>query len=125
MKTCIILHICIRLVFLCIFHMFFICKRTLLLRLEHQLIFLFCVTMLTIVISLLLLLFRGLDYERLEKMKKVIIVGATSGIGKKFAEMYAEDSCRVGITGHREKLLRELKENDSGAHLLQSVNKRL
>lgn len=40
---------------------------------------------------------------------KVIIVGATSGIGRKLAEMYAEKGSKVGITGRRNELLKEIQ----------------
>jgi short-subunit dehydrogenase len=43
-------------------------------------------------------------------MKKVIIVGATSGIGKEMAKIYAEKNYTVGITGRRNELLNELKQ---------------
>ena len=55
-------------------------------------------------------------------MKKIIIIGATSGIGKKLAEMYAKDGCRVGITGRREKLLQELKETDPDAFSVRAFD---
>lgn len=42
-------------------------------------------------------------------LKSVIIVGATSGIGRKMAEMYVARGYRVGITGRRQWLLDELK----------------
>lgn len=42
--------------------------------------------------------------------KKVIIIGATSGIGRKMAELYIERGYKVGVTGRRENLLKELKE---------------
>jgi short-subunit dehydrogenase len=41
--------------------------------------------------------------------KKVIIIGASSGIGKELAILYAQAGCRVGITGRRMELLDELK----------------
>lgn len=41
--------------------------------------------------------------------KKIIIIGATSGIGKRLAELYAEKGCRIGITGRRNELLEEIK----------------
>lgn len=41
---------------------------------------------------------------------KVIIVGATSGIGRKLAELYATKGYIVGITGRRINLLQELQE---------------
>jgi short-subunit dehydrogenase len=40
---------------------------------------------------------------------KVIIVGATSGIGRKMAELYAAKGYRVGITGRRNALLNEIQ----------------
>jgi short-subunit dehydrogenase len=42
--------------------------------------------------------------------KKIIIVGASSGIGREIASKYVGNSNRVGITGRRENLLNELKE---------------
>jgi len=41
--------------------------------------------------------------------KKVIIIGATSGIGRKMAELYAQMNYKVGITGRRKELLDEIK----------------
>lgn len=41
-------------------------------------------------------------------MKKIIIIGATSGIGRRLAELYAQEDCRIGITGRRENLLKEI-----------------
>ena len=43
-------------------------------------------------------------------MKKAIIVGATSGIGRQMAILLAENNYRVGITGRRLELLQELKD---------------
>lgn len=40
---------------------------------------------------------------------KVIIIGATSGIGKELAIQFAKDNCTVGITGRRNELLEETK----------------
>jgi short-subunit dehydrogenase len=42
-------------------------------------------------------------------MRKVIVLGATSGIGKEVARLYAAQGCTVGITGRREELLSELQ----------------
>ena len=42
-------------------------------------------------------------------MKKVIIIGATSGIGKGLAQKLANENHVVGITGRRTELLNELK----------------
>jgi short-subunit dehydrogenase len=46
--------------------------------------------------------------------KSVLIVGATSGIGKGLAGLYAEKGYRVGITGRRNELLQELKNQYPG-----------
>ena len=42
--------------------------------------------------------------------KNVIIIGATSGIGKEMALQYVQKGYRVGITGRREILLHEIKQ---------------
>jgi short-subunit dehydrogenase len=42
-------------------------------------------------------------------MQKVIVLGATSGIGREVARLYASQGCSVGITGRREELLSELR----------------
>jgi short-subunit dehydrogenase len=42
--------------------------------------------------------------------KKIIIVGATSGIGKEMALQYLQKGYYVGITGRREILLHEIKQ---------------
>jgi short-subunit dehydrogenase len=44
------------------------------------------------------------------KQQKIIIVGATSGIGKKMTELYIEKGHLVGITGRRLGLLQEIKQ---------------
>lgn len=41
--------------------------------------------------------------------KRVIIVGATSGIGRKMAELYVAKHYKVGITGRRKELLNEIQ----------------
>jgi len=43
-------------------------------------------------------------------MKKVIIIGATSGIGRALAMHYINAGCRVGITGRRNALLESLRQ---------------
>jgi len=42
-------------------------------------------------------------------MKKVIIIGATSGIGRELAKLFAQDDCIVAVTGRRQELLDSLK----------------
>jgi short-subunit dehydrogenase len=41
---------------------------------------------------------------------KVIIIGATSGIGRHLAELYAQQGWLVGVTGRRESLLQSLQQ---------------
>ncbi|MFA5444298.1 MAG: SDR family NAD(P)-dependent oxidoreductase [Bacteroidales bacterium] len=45
-------------------------------------------------------------------MKRAIIIGATSGIGKEVARILAEKGWKVGIAGRREALLKQMKESD-------------
>ena len=47
-------------------------------------------------------------------MKKVIIIGATSGIGRELAKLYAADDCLVGVTGRRKELLDSLQQEFPG-----------
>ena len=42
-------------------------------------------------------------------MRKVIIIGATSGIGFELAKLYAQNGDKVGATGRRNELLEKLK----------------
>src|SRR3954470_2365109 len=46
--------------------------------------------------------------------KKIIIIGASSGIGREIAIKYVAMGWMVGITGRREKLLVELKNSYPG-----------
>src|SRR5688500_5692468 len=43
--------------------------------------------------------------------RKVIIVGASSGIGRALALYYAKAGCKLGITGRRTALLEKLKDD--------------
>ncbi|MDN3580458.1 SDR family NAD(P)-dependent oxidoreductase [Mucilaginibacter flavus] len=47
-------------------------------------------------------------------MKKAIVVGATSGIGRQLAILLADNNYHVGITGRRAELLAELQELKPG-----------
>jgi NADP-dependent 3-hydroxy acid dehydrogenase YdfG len=42
--------------------------------------------------------------------QRIIIIGATSGMGRKLAEYYVSRGNRVGITGRRIELLQEIKQ---------------
>ena len=48
------------------------------------------------------------------QIKKIIIVGATSGIGRKMAELYVGAGNIVGITGRRKELLDEIENMSPG-----------
>ena len=50
------------------------------------------------------------------KMKKVIIIGATSGIGRGLAETYINEGCIVGIVGRRELMLQEICSQSEDCH---------
>lgn len=52
-------------------------------------------------------------------MKKVIIAGASSGIGRELAKLYAKDGFKVGITGRRKNLLEELEQEFPATILIQ------
>lgn len=52
-------------------------------------------------------------------MKKTIIIGWTSGIGRGIAELLFEKGWTVGITGRRIQLLNEIKENSRNHILIQ------
>ena len=41
-------------------------------------------------------------------MKKIIIIGASSGIGRNLANLYAETDAKIGLIGRREEKLKEL-----------------
>ena len=43
-------------------------------------------------------------------MKRIVITGATSGIGLRLAETYAAKGWRVGMAGRRDGAMKELKE---------------
>jgi short-subunit dehydrogenase len=54
--------------------------------------------------------------------KKVIIIGASSGIGRKLAELYAQAGCLVAVTGRRSELLDELKNKFSEQIITESFD---
>ena len=55
-------------------------------------------------------------------MKKAIIIGATSGIGKGLAKILAENNYKVGITGRRTQLLDELKSQNPNLYFIRSFD---
>lgn len=46
-------------------------------------------------------------------MKRILIIGATSGIGRGLAERFAADGHRVGLTGRRKRLLEQIAASNS------------
>jgi len=55
-------------------------------------------------------------------MKKAIIIGASSGIGKELAKLLAENNYKVGITGRRENLLLEIRNGHPDCYFIQSFD---
>ena len=55
-------------------------------------------------------------------MKKAIVVGATSGIGKGVAQILAKKGYKVGITGRRENLLEELRNENTEAYISKTLD---
>ena len=55
-------------------------------------------------------------------MKKAIIIGATSGIGKELAELLAGNGYIVGITGRRTHLLEEIKAKKPESYLTKTID---
>jgi short-subunit dehydrogenase len=55
-------------------------------------------------------------------MKRAIIVGASSGIGKELAQILVRDGYRVGITGRRLDLLEELNAQNPESYSISSFD---
>jgi short-subunit dehydrogenase len=55
-------------------------------------------------------------------MKRAIVIGATSGIGKAFAEILAENGYKVGITGRRTALLEEMKSGKPASYFIKTLD---
>ena len=55
-------------------------------------------------------------------MKKAIIIGASSGIGKELAKLLAENDYKVGITGRKTELLNKLKNINSNSFLIKTFD---
>ena len=50
-------------------------------------------------------------------MEKVVIVGATSGIGKALAELYAKTDAQIAIVGRREDKLKEIAATNTEKYI--------
>ena len=55
-------------------------------------------------------------------MKKAIIIGATSGIGKSLAELFLTEGFAVGITGRREGLFQSIKTQDASRIIFKKMD---
>lgn len=55
-------------------------------------------------------------------MKKAIVVGATSGIGKELARLLAKNGYLVGVTGRRKALLVALKQENPEAYFTKTFD---
>lgn len=58
----------------------------------------------------------------MKKPKKVIIIGASSGIGLTMARIYASRGCAVGVAARRTEALIELKRNSPGIKCFRSID---
>lgn len=50
-------------------------------------------------------------------MRKIVIIGATSGIGKKMAELYINNDVKIVIIGRREDKLKEIAATNPGKYI--------
>lgn len=55
-------------------------------------------------------------------MKKAIIIGATSGIGRGISEFLSDKDWKVGITGRRVELLNEIKRQSSESFVIKQID---
>lgn len=55
-------------------------------------------------------------------MKKAIIVGATSGIGRNLAKLMTDDDFLVGITGRRMHLLEEIRQEKPDSYIVETFD---
>ena len=55
-------------------------------------------------------------------MKRIIIIGATSGIGLEVARCYLKDGWQVGVAGRREEELEKLRQSAPGQVCTQRID---
>jgi short-subunit dehydrogenase len=55
-------------------------------------------------------------------MKKAIIIGATSGIGKSLSELLIREGYEVGVTGRREELFQSIKTQEAGRIVFKKID---
>ena len=54
--------------------------------------------------------------------KRVVIAGASSGIGREVARLFLKAGCRVGVAARREELLKELADEFPGRVVCQQID---
>ena len=55
-------------------------------------------------------------------MKKAIVIGSSSGVGRELAILLSKNGYRVGITGRRKKKLEEIQKTNTDAFIVQSFD---
>lgn len=65
---------------------------------------------------------RDLFHQEIPDYKKAIIIGASSGIGRELARILTRNNYRVGITGRREHLLKELQNENPGQYIYRAFD---
>lgn len=55
-------------------------------------------------------------------MKKAIVIGASSGIGRELARVLSRDSYAVGLAGRRADLLKSLQDEITGASFIKHID---
>jgi NADP-dependent 3-hydroxy acid dehydrogenase YdfG len=55
-------------------------------------------------------------------MKKAIVVGASSGLGRGIAELLVSDGYQVAITGRRTALLEEIGKQNTGKYIISGFD---
>lgn len=62
------------------------------------------------------------NYLNKETVKKIVIIGATSGIGYEVAKIYVRLGWRVGVAGRRRELLEKFKEQSPAQIEIQELD---
>jgi len=65
---------------------------------------------------------RDLFHQEIPDYKKAIIIGASSGIGRELARILTRNNYKVGITGRREHLLKELQNENPGQYIYRAFD---
>jgi short-subunit dehydrogenase len=65
---------------------------------------------------------RDLFHQEIPDYKKAIIIGASSGMGRELARILIRNNYKVGITGRREHLLKELQNENPGQYIYRAFD---